>query len=109
MDKQLKEMENYIKARKRIDRIKDYYAHLILFVLGSALLLLLKGNLLRWVESEGIKDPDVLNWVEWNIIFVPILWGLVLLVAAFFVFRGKSNFLKRWEERQMRKFMEKDQ
>jgi hypothetical protein len=109
MDKQLTEMENYIKARKRIDRIKDYYAHLILFVLGSALLLLLKGNLLGWVESKGIRDAEILKWVEWNIIFVPILWGLVLLVAAFFVFRGKSSFLKRWEERQMRKFMEEDQ
>jgi hypothetical protein len=109
MENQLKEMESYTQARKRIDRIKDYYAHLVLFVLGSAMILVLKGSMVRWVEAKGIKDPEVLQWVEWNIIFIPVLWAMVLLVAGFFVFRGKRNFLKRWEDRQIRKFMKEEQ
>ncbi|TFG78928.1 MAG: 2TM domain-containing protein [Flavobacteriales bacterium] len=109
MANQFKEMESFIRARKKVERIKDYYAHVVLFVLGSGLILLLKDSAMLWIESKGIKDPEALNWFEWNMIFIPIIWGFIVLVAAFVVFKGRSNYFKRWEERQIRKFMEEAQ
>ncbi len=109
MANQSKEMESFIRARKKVERIKDYYAHVILFFLGSGLILSLKDSALLWIESKGIKDPEALTWFEWNIILIPIIWGFIVLVSAFFVFKGRSNYFKRWEERQIRKFMEEEQ
>lgn len=101
-------MEKFIKARNRVDNIKRFYAHLVLFIFANGLLLLFKDRIVDYAVSKGFNDPGFINWVSWNIYFIPILWGLVLLVSGLYLFRFKGNFLKRWEERQIEKYMHED-
>lgn len=99
------DMESFIKARNRVSHIKSLYAHLVLFVLGTTTLLLFKTRIINYLIAKGATDEGFLDWIAWQIVFIPILWGLILALFGLYLFKFKINFLKKWEERQMRKYM----
>ncbi len=49
-----------------------------------------------------------MEWIDWNILIVPIFWGIGLLYHAAKVFQYKSKTLKNWEEKQIRKFLKEE-
>ncbi len=108
MEKQERELEKYAHALKRVESIKGYYFQLIKFVIITLLILVLKGRVLEIFVEKGVEDENVLNWIEWNILAIPIIWGLVLLFIGLRLFVFKSNFLKNWEEKQIRKHLDSD-
>lgn len=112
--------ENYkqklARAQKRVASIKKFYRHLRIFIIANLILLFFKFKALNFFEDKGVQDQDFLNWFEWNIIGTPVLWGIGLVIHAVYVFSFdakpfkelKPKFLKEWEERQIRKFMENE-
>ncbi len=95
-------------AKRRINAIKDFYHHLGKFILASAVLLSLKQNIVEWVlEHGGNTDPNFLQWVDWNILAVPIIWGIVIAVQGYAVFG--YPLIKNWEERQVQKYLKEDE
>jgi hypothetical protein len=88
------EQDRYEKARKRVEEIKDFYVHLLVYITVNAGLFLI--NL---VSSPG-------NW--W--FYWPLLgWGIGLLAHGVAVF-GLRGFLgSEWEERKIRQIMEKEE
>ena len=105
MDTEPKDYENYVRAKKRVDNIKNFYAHLVIYLLMNILLFAFKGSILNFIKSKGVVDQGFLNWVEWNLIFIPILWGIVLAVTGLYFLKLKPRFFREWEERQIKKYM----
>lgn len=99
------ENEAYVKfkkAQRRIVQIKSFYNHLIVFVIFNAALFLMRDRMaIALFGEETLIHPNAMNWIEWNI----YIWGAGLLLHALFVFGRVPFFVKKWEERQIKKYM----
>lgn len=87
MDEQAK----YQDAKKRVEEIKEFYIHLITYIVVNAVLVVI--NL--------VTSPGYL-WFAWALLG----WGIGLVIHAFSVF--SSFWGKSWEERKIKEIMEKD-
>ncbi|HXF63945.1 MAG TPA: 2TM domain-containing protein [Caldilineaceae bacterium] len=85
--------ERYERARRRVQAIKGFYIHLLVYLFVNAGLLLI--NLLT---SPGDW------WFYW-----PLLgWGIGLAAHALAVFGAGGWFGEEWEEREIRKLLDKE-
>ena len=110
--------EKLLNAKQQVAHIKKFYKHLQVYVIVNLLLLLVKFNLINWFKGdyEWIQNPGFSDWVSWNIIGTPVIWGLGLLAHAAYVFKFgakswkelKPEFLKKWEKRQLERFLEEE-
>ncbi|WDF47510.1 2TM domain-containing protein [Chryseobacterium sp. KACC 21268] len=83
----------YLNAQKRVGEIKGFYAHLISFVAVNIVLIIF--NVLY--HHFGYMKIKV------NQFYSLIIWGIIVLIHAVIVFLGKD-----WEERKIRKLMDKE-
>lgn len=88
----MNEEEKYRRAKARVEELKGFYMHLFMYILINCGLLAINLFLSRnhW-------------WFYW-----PLLgWGIGIAAHGLAVF-GLAGFLgKEWEERQIKKIMEK--
>ena len=76
-------------ARKRVEELKAFYGHAIVF--AGVMTLLFVINLLTRGEW----------WVQW-----PLMgWGIGLLVHGIAVFFKSSTVLKDWEDRKIKQLL----
>jgi len=85
--------EAYKRAKKRVEELKGFYAHLIVYVVVNAVLVLI--NL--WTS------PGFL-WF----LFPLVGWGIGLFFHAVFGFGLFGVFTKEWEDKKIKEYMEKD-
>ena len=100
----------YERAKKKVKRIKGFYKHLTVYLIVNAVIVLegFRGlDLLKM--SEAHIDPAFLEWLFWNVLSVPVLWGIGLMIHGIRVFVPGMQVFRQWEERQVRKFMEKEE
>ncbi|MCG2611052.1 2TM domain-containing protein [Flavobacterium sp. SM15] len=94
MESNYNENEKYESARKRVKEIKEFYGHLLSYVVVN--LFLVAVNLLT--------SPEHL-WFFW-----PMLgWGIGVSVHAMRVFNIMPFLGKDWEERKLKEFMEEEE
>jgi hypothetical protein len=93
------EYEKLKRAKKRVDQIKGFYVHLAIYIVIN---LLIAGSMM--VQSGWRMDAINL----WATLSTPVFWGIGLAFHALNVFGINGIFGRRWEERQIRKFMEED-
>jgi hypothetical protein len=63
-------------------------------------------NLDIYIYQDAMSNNDFETWVFWNVLCVPIFWGIGLLIHAIRVFnKPTSGFVKEWEERQLKKLL----
>ena len=95
------------KVRKRLEALKGFYKHLLVYIFVNIAIFIVKSNVLEFFKNQS-PDKNFIEWVDWNILIVPIFWGIGLLFHAVKVFQYKFPFIKNWEERQLKKFIDKD-
>ncbi|MEK6155548.1 2TM domain-containing protein [Flavobacteriaceae bacterium 3-367] len=109
--------DRYIAAQKRVARIKGFYRHLTIYIIANIALIVLKVYAFDFFPDYDMTDESFRSWLGWNIVLTPIFWGLGLLFHGLHVFAFKSKplkellkppFVKRWEERQIQKYMDGD-
>lgn len=110
--------EKILKAKKQVAQIKKFYKHLRVYVIINLLLLMVKFNLVSWFKDdyEWLQSSAFSDWLSFNIIGTPIIWGIGLLFHAAYVFKFgakswkelKPAFLKKWEKTQLEKFLEEE-
>ena len=82
----------YERAKKRVEDIRGFYHHLLIYVLVNAFLFVL--NILT--------SPGDL-WFYWPL----LLWGIGIVAHAASVFASGGLWGKDWEERKIKQLMEK--
>jgi hypothetical protein len=95
------------KARKRLEALKGFYKHLLVYIIVNIAIFVVRGNVLEFFQNQS-PDKNFMDWVDWNVLAVPVFWGIGLLFHAAKVFQYKLPFIKNWEDRQMKKFIDKD-
>lgn len=86
------EDQRYEWARERVEELKGFYTHLVIFIVINLFLFLL-----NWF-SGGTW------WFYW-----PLLgWGIGLVVHGLNTFVGSGSMTRNWEERKIRELMEQD-
>ncbi len=97
------------RAQKRLDALKAFYNHLVVYVVVNIALFVFRGKIIfTLININAIGNPDFLKWVDWNIYGTPIIWGIVLLIHAISVFSIFPKLLYKWEEKQMQKIMKEE-
>jgi hypothetical protein len=88
----LRQDPRYMEARRRVRREAEFYKHLLTYVIVMAGLVVI-----NFLTSPGYF------WVIW-----PMLgWGIGVVVHGLQTFAGNS-FGRKWEERKIREYMERD-
>ena len=98
---------SFQKAKKRLEQLKSFYTHLSIFLIVNIVLVVAYFFSKQSIFQEP-TNKEFINWVDWNVLLTPLIWGVFLIAHAFCVFQWRLPFLKRWEERQINKIMEKE-
>ncbi|SRR5690554_4636071 len=92
----------YLRARKKVEMLKGFYSHLVVYIIVNVALILFSANVFNR------KEIDFSDWTNY---VTAIFWGFGIVshgLYVFFVLKVKNNFLKRWEEKKMKQFLEED-
>ncbi|WP_420322968.1 2TM domain-containing protein [Flagellimonas sp.] len=101
----MRDLDKYECAKKRVKELKGFYNHLKIFILVNAAFYLIKSGWLTPYMPEGFPtEAFYFDWINGNF----IIWGVIVVIHWLTLYRHKLKFLKRWEERQIQKYMEQD-
>jgi hypothetical protein len=100
--------EKYNSAKQRVKKIKDFHQHGRTFLVISGLLLVIRFFVLPYVTGLP-QDKGFQDWLTLNTILMPLLWSVVLGVHALRVFGAKWTPMRRWEERKIDEFLQKEE
>lgn len=93
------------RAQRRVAKIKGFYNHLAVFVVINSGLWLFKDKMMTYFFGEEVLSiPGAMSWVNWNI----LIWMFILLVHGLLVYGNIPVLLKKWEDRQMEKFIQEE-
>jgi len=97
-----KEESKYIRAKKRLEEIKGFYAHLSIYLVINMLMLL---------AAIGIfKESFVpIQFPTWSYFTTPFFWGIAVSIHWLYVFKPKWMPFKNWEERKIKQFMKEEE
>jgi len=89
--------------RRKVAKLKGFYTHLTIYLVINTTLLILKlvGNS---YYGESFMGPlwHFSTFATW------FFWGIGLFFHGMKVFSNSSLFIRKWEERQIQKYMESD-
>ncbi|WP_034059523.1 2TM domain-containing protein [Lacinutrix jangbogonensis] len=86
--------DNYVRARKRVDELKEFYYNLISYCTVIPFLIFINYN----------------TFWEFKWFFFPMGgWGLGLSIHAYKVFVNDGVLGRNWEQRKIEKFMEEEE
>ena len=92
----------YLKAKKKVELLKQFYAHLAVFIVVNSFIILISAN----VFSAGKVD-----FTDWSHYITLFFWGIGLVSHAIYVFfelHVRNSFLKKWEQKKIKEFLEED-
>lgn len=91
--------EHYLRAKKRVEKIKGFYTHLVVYVVINCLILffIFKGY-----------DGKLSFWNLGS--FSTVLgWGVGLAIHGMVVFGPNLMFGKQWEKKKMNQFIKEEE
>ncbi len=92
---ELYNQEKFKRAKRQIERLKGFYIHLAVYVAVNAFILV---NI--YLNTD--------NFWEWGHFFTLFGWGIGVVFHATRTFNFNPFFNKKWEERQIQKYIEED-
>ena len=94
--------EKYERAKKKMEDIKGFYTHLVVYLIVNTMLILVQLGIFTR-GFYGIEFP------EWSVFSTPFFWGIGLFFHGLYVFLHRFRFFKDWEERKIKEYMDKDE
>lgn len=85
-------------AQKRVKKIKDFYIHLFLYFVGISI----------YVAKTYFEAPLNFFPIKHINCFVMSIWTFFLVLQIFQLFFSEIIFGKKWEERKIKQFMNKE-
>lgn len=84
-------------AEKKVEKLKRFYIHMLIFIIGATIYILK-----HYYDAPLHFFPfGLINW------FVMSIWVTVFAIQAIDIFVTTIVIGRKWEERQIRKVMEK--
>lgn len=93
------EQEKLRRAKKKVDEMKGFYIHFAIYLLVNIFILV---N----IYLATIRDGD--GFWKLGHFFTAIFWGIGVGFHAAHAFDINPFFGKRWEEKQIQKYIDKD-
>ncbi|WP_203292601.1 2TM domain-containing protein [Luteirhabdus pelagi] len=100
--------ENYRKASKKLKALKEFYAHLTVYIILSVLAIIGAIIVLNLPQVEEL-GPEFKNWVLWSYIITWAIWGIAILIHWYNVSNGKVPFFRKWEERKIKELLDEEE
>ena len=95
-------------ALEHVTRLREFYQQVFVYIIFVIVWLNFKNNIIAFVRTHTDNvDNNFLNWLNINIILVPVLWGIIILIYGLYLNKFKLSFLKKWEEKKLKKIMNK--
>ena len=88
--------ESYFRAKKKVDALKGFYRHLLIYLIINTFIV----STIVYTTNAEIFSLNTMS--------TPIFWGIGLFFHGLGVFGRDILFGKKWEERQIEAFMEKE-
>ncbi|WP_111308400.1 2TM domain-containing protein [Confluentibacter sediminis] len=85
----------YYRAEKRLKQIKGFYAHLLWYLIINIIL----------IGIIATNGGDLLEFKTYSTAFY---WGIGMVFHAIGVFGKNPIFSKKWEERKIQEYMDKE-
>lgn len=101
------EKKAYDAAKKRVEKEREFYIHLAVYIVINISILIFKDKVLYFIDTDE-KDADFFKWWHFSNLVTPIIWGIGLLFHGLWAFEKIFVFNKDWEERKIKKLMEDD-
>ncbi len=99
---EVKRSLNYLRAKKKVEILKHFYNHLAVFIIINTGIILISSNIFGKGESDFSDLGMYATLFFWGIgLFFHAIWVLFELYI-------KNKFLRNWEERKIKQFLEKD-
>lgn len=102
-NKYIKE-DKYLRAKNKVKNLKGFYWHLAVYLVINSFITV--NKIIRNVFENGETYSEAF-W-DFGTFAVWIFWGIGLVFHGMNVFGFPSLFGKDWEERKIKKIMEKD-
>lgn len=97
--------DKFLRAKERVSKIKGFYRHIGVFVLFNIPLVLFEDRMAAAIFGERVaSNPKAMEWVDWHL----FIWGAILVIHALLVFGRIPAWIKKWEDRQIAKYMKRN-
>ena len=93
--------DKYKKAKKRVADIKGFYIHFSIYFLVNFVLFLFAANVFSGLEK--------MHFPNWGYFTTPFFWGIGVFFHGMHVFGKNISFLKKWEDRKIKAYMENEE
>lgn len=98
--KEIAEEQKYMRAKRRVATIKGFYIHLFIYILINMFILV------NIYLGQDAGDRSFWRWEHFSVL---IFWGVGLGLHAARVFAVPTFMGPKWEERQIQKYIERDE
>lgn len=98
-----KDTAAYRRAKKKMEILKGFYNHLWVYIAVNTVLILVNAEVFN---SEPNDFSDLGNY------FTAFIWGIGMLchgLYTFYALNFNTGFFKRWEEKKIKEYLEKDE
>lgn len=95
--------ESYNRAYRKVKKIKGFYSHLKVYIIVNAIIII--SSLNRDFVGNHFELRGFQNWEIYSTAFY---WGIALAIHAFTVFGPDIFFNKDWEDKKIKKYMDKE-
>ncbi len=97
------------RAKKKVKELKDFWGHVRAYiVINLGIILAIKWIINVYKDNNEEIATGILEWMDYNVILTPALWGVGLAIHGIVVYRHRFTFLKKWEEKQIQRIIDKD-
>lgn len=96
------EEKRYLKAKKRIEELKQFYKHLVVYIVVNTFIS--SRKIIRNLDNgETLNEAffDSSTFIVW------FFWGIAIVLQAFKVFGFDLFMGKNWEEQKIKELMNK--
>jgi len=100
--------KKYSRAQKKVKELKMFYNHLVVYITCSIILFILSYNnilFMNIISPKILNKIEVLKWINWHVFGTQIFWGIAVILHGLSVFVIKIPFIRKWEEKQVQKYM----
>lgn len=88
----------YKIAQKRVEKLKGFYNHLLIFLIINAIIV--------FFNLRNLEDGE--SYFQWHNFLTCSIWGFFLLLHAASTFIPNFILGAKWEERKIKEFMDEE-